>query len=174
MMRPSTCLWKDALTSEDGAALPKVLYPKLSISYDMAWQQRNLGHKYASPSGHALLVGRKCRKLIKSKLCNICSSYRKKNPDMEEDDEVPPHECTKNHVGSSASMEAVGCLEMVQLVFEKWNCIIDSICIDDDASTRSLVKWSNEDHMMNNHTTIIPQVPISKGPNKGKLQTRQT
>jgi hypothetical protein len=168
-------LWESALTNE-GIVLPTAIYPRIHVSYEMAWQQRNSGNRYASPSGHAVLVGKLSRKplalVIKSKLCNICSTYKKKNLDMEEDDEVPPHDCTKNHIGSSSSMEPIACLEMVQAVYDKWHCVIDSICCNDDASTRSLLRWSNEDHMANNNTTIVPKIPITKGKNKGKLQDR--
>jgi hypothetical protein len=51
-------------------------------------------------------------------------------------------------------------------------CCIGLICIDDDARTRSMLKWSNEDWMKNNNTTDKPMAPITKGPNKGKLQPR--
>ena len=126
-------LWKSALTN-NGIVIPTAIYPKLHVSYEMAWQQRNYGNCYASPSGHAVLVGKYSRKplllVIKSKMCNYCSSCQKKNPAMTKDDEVPPHDCLKNHEGSSASMEPLGCLEMVQMLFEKWHCIVESICCD--------------------------------------------
>jgi hypothetical protein len=140
----------------------------------MAWQQRNSGHKYASPSGHALLVAAKSRKpialVIKSKLCNYCSSFVKQNPDCE--GEVPPHDCPKNHFGTSGAMEPQACLEMVTLVFDNHKCVVKYICINDDSLTRAKVKWSNADYMLNNNTTILPQVPISKGDRKGQLQDR--
>jgi hypothetical protein len=162
-------LWTSSLTDE---TVVVTRHPKLSVSYDMAWQQRNSGHVYASPSGHAFLVGKHCRKplclVIKSKLCNYCSTYAKKNPGVD----IPLHDCVKNHTGSSSSMEPLGCLEMVEMMFLKWHCVVARICCDDDASTRSLVRWSNEDYMRNNNTTVVPKVPISKGPNKGKLQDR--
>jgi hypothetical protein len=166
-------LWNDALTT---GVLPTALYPKIGVSYDMAWQQRNSGHKYNSPSGHAIFVGKLSRKplslVIKSKLCNYCSAYRKKNPDMEPEDEIPMHPCTKNHVGSSSSMEPQACLEMAVSLFEDWRCVVDSICIDDDASTRSIMRWSNADHMKNNKTDKVPMIAKSKGKNVGELQKR--
>jgi hypothetical protein len=57
-------------------------------------------------------------------------------------------------------------------LYHDYKCIVDLICIDDDASTRSLLKWSNADYMNNNNTTIAPQVQITKGPNIGKLHPR--
>jgi hypothetical protein len=165
-------LWKDSLAT---GVLPIALYPRLAVSYDMAWQQRNSGHKYNSPSGHAILVGKLSRKpltlVIKSKLCNFCSAFRKKNPDMEAED-VPPHDCMKNHVGSSSSMEPQACLEMSISIFDDWRCVVESICIDDDASTRSIMRWSNADYMKNNNTTKVPMIAKSKGKNQGELQKR--
>jgi hypothetical protein len=46
------------------------------------------------------------------------------------------------------------------------------IYADNDASARSLLRWSNANHMANNTTNQVPLVPISKGPNKEKLQQR--
>jgi hypothetical protein len=57
-------------------------------------------------------------------------------------------------------------------LYELRNVIVARICCDDDASTRSLLRWSNTDHMANNNSTTIPKVAITKGPNKGKLQNR--
>jgi hypothetical protein len=50
---------------------------------------------------------------------------------------------------------------------------IDKLCCDDDSSVRADCKWSNRDYMLNNNTNKIPQVPITKGPKKGKLQDRK-
>ena len=147
-------LWKRALNDET-VVLGEHRYPKLSVSYDMAWQQRNSGNRYASPSGHALLVGALTRKpicfAIKSKLCNFCTGYAKRQK-HNDDGTIPEHDCTKNHVGSSSSMEPLACLEMVVEMYNKWHCIIEFICADDDASTRSMLRWNNEDYMRNNNT----------------------
>jgi hypothetical protein len=148
-------------------------YAKISASFDMAWQQRNSGNRYASPSGHALLVGKYTRKAIalciKSKLCNFCKSWVKKHGDAVP---VKEHDCLKNHEGSSGSMEPQACLDMVVDLYNKHKVVVDMICADDDSSTRALLRWSNEDHMKNNNTDTMPQVPITKGINKGKLQDR--
>ena len=85
---------------------------------------------------------------------------------------LPWHKCTHNHDGSSGSMEPQACLEMVTMLFDKYHCIVDKTCADDDTSVRSLLKWSNADYMKVNNTTEPPTVPISKGPNKGKMQVR--
>jgi hypothetical protein len=177
-------LWKAALT-DDSIVLDKDKYPKIQVSYDMAWQQRNSGNRYNSASGHGLLVGGSTRKVVcmtvKSKICGVCSAWKRKmellnNNNEDEDDiefEVPPHECPKNHDGSSASMEALACLEMVTDLYDGYRVVIKDICIDDDASTRAILSWSNKDYLTNNNTTEVPLVPKSKGINKGKLQKRK-
>ena len=44
--------------------------------------------------------------------------------------------------------------------------------MDDDASTRSALRWSNADYLKNNNTDKLPQVAITRGKNKGKMQDR--
>jgi hypothetical protein len=173
--------------------LRKAKYPKLDVSYDMGWQQRSSGHRYASPSGDALLVGCRTRKpialTVRSKLCNLCKAWEKKkkkkkkkkkilladNNNNGEDIgllEVPPHNCTKNHVGSSSSMEPLGCLDMVVDLFDNKHCIIKRVCCDDDASTRSLMRWFNADYMKNNNTTVRPTIAKTRGDNAGEMKPR--
>jgi hypothetical protein len=86
--------------------------PKIDASYDMAWQQKGSGHQYNSQSGHGSLFGRYSWKIIglviKSKLCNYCEAFKKMNPDVEE---IPEHQCWKNHDGSSGSKHGI-----------KWRC----------------------------------------------------
>jgi hypothetical protein len=45
------------------------------------------------------------------------------------------------------AMESQACLEMTIEMFDKKMCSIHTICINDDASTRSMLKWSNVDYM---------------------------
>jgi hypothetical protein len=164
-------LWKQAL---DGSiVLSKSKYPALRVSYDMAWQQRSSGKKYNSPSGHALFVGGYTRKpismIIKSKLCSYCKNWKQRKPG----EAVPPHCCFMNYEGSSGAMEPLACLDMTIELYRNKHCKIGLICADDDASTRSMLRWSNSDYMKNNNTTVYPTEEISKGPNKGKLQKRK-
>jgi hypothetical protein len=160
--------WKQALTDKT-VVIPPARFAKIDVSFDMGWQQRSSGNRYASPSGDALLVGARTRKPvaidIKSKKCNFCSAWDR-NKKTEGD--PPEHNCRKNHNGSSSSMEA--CLLMVVDLYNNANCIVFRICADDDASTRSLLRWSNADYMRNNGTTEVPKVFVTKGPNKGVKQ----
>ena len=72
-----------------------------------------------------------CQKIldyvVKSKLCVICQKYKKI-------ENIPEHDCTKNHEGSSKSMEVDGILEMVVNMFEKNNVSVMSITADDDTT----------------------------------------
>jgi hypothetical protein len=80
--------------------------------------------------------------------------------------EPPPHNCVRNHEGTSSAMEPKA-------------CFVSVICCDDDASTHSLLRWSNEDWMINNNMTTPPKIQKTRGgnsdgpmvtrPNKGKL-----
>jgi hypothetical protein len=134
-------LWKQA--SNGTVILPTLNYPKLKVTFDMAWQQRSSGKKYASPSGHALFFGGYTRRPIsvcnKSKLCNYCVTFKSRNPDIK----VPLHDCLKNHKASSGSMEPQACLDMVVELHTKSFVSIVLICADNDSVTRSPLKWSN-------------------------------
>jgi hypothetical protein len=144
-------------------------YPAISVSYDMGWQQRSSGCRYASPSGHGFFVGGLSRKPIsmevKSKICNYCATWKKKNP---EDVPVPIHTCVMNHEGSLSLMEAAAGLTMIVNLFDNKHVSIARICIDNNASMPSMLKWSNADNMKNNNTMEPPLVPKTVGKNKGK------
>jgi hypothetical protein len=166
--------WKEALNKdENGMILGIAKYAKIDVSFDMGWQQRSSGNRYASLSGDALLVGCITRKpvafIVKSKICNFCKAWNKKNLE-----DPPWHDCRANHGGSSSAMEPVACLEMVVDLFDTKHCIINRICCDDDASTstRSLLRWSNADYMINNNNTVRPTVAKTKGAKAGELQPR--
>jgi hypothetical protein len=69
-------------------------------------------------------------------------------------------------------MEPKACLDLTIMMYEKFKCVIDLICADDDALTRSLMKWNNADYMKNNNTTKPPTVAIGKGKNAGASKVR--
>jgi hypothetical protein len=88
---------------------------------------------------------------IKSKICNFCAAWKKKHPPEDGDSDndlpvVPPHSCTINHVGTSSAMEAMWALDMVVDLYNRQHVVVGTICIDDDASTRSMLKWTNADY----------------------------
>lgn len=165
-------LWQQSLEPDANFVLNRNKYPRIKCSFDMGWQQKGSGHVFNSLSGHALFVGAETRKPIslgiKSRKCSHCDQKRKNLPCGP----IEKHDCCKNHTGSSAAMEAQSCLDQYVYLFDTKHVIIDTICLDDDASTRAILKWSNEDHMLNNNVTTPPLVPKTKGKNKGELQVR--
>ena len=162
-------LWNSALDKSNAIVLEHQNYAKVSASFDMGWQKR--GQLHNSPSGHAFLVGKHTRKPIcgdiKSKLCNVCQAWERKH-----DAAVPEHYCVRNYKGSSGGMEPIACADMLTLLHDLYCVDVDLICMDDDSSTRQAVRWNNADFLKNNKTDKLPQVPISVGKNKGKLQDR--
>jgi hypothetical protein len=66
-------LWKRSVGASN-AVLPLDKYPRVDVSYDMAWQQRSSGRKYNSPTGHAFFIGgRSCRPICLDIKCKICN-----------------------------------------------------------------------------------------------------
>ena len=112
--------------------------PKLTVSYDMGWQQRSSGHKYASNSGHGFIIGGLSRKVVGmvvfSKLCSTCAQAEKVGGSP------PTHECVKNFDGSSKSMEAEGIVQLVTEAFNTRNFIVHVIISDDDSTMRAHLK----------------------------------
>jgi hypothetical protein len=154
--------WKNSLDPDNALVYSKAKYPAISVSFDMGWQQRS--KNYNSPSGHAFFVGGYSRKpialQIKSRVCNYCWAWQKKHPPSEDDPiPAPPHACTNNHRdGTASSMEPKAALDMMIDLFDRKHVSIARICIDDDASTPALLKWSNADYCINNNTPKPPQV----------------
>ena len=133
--------------------------PKLTVSYDMGWQMRSSGRKYASNSGHGFIVGGLTKQVIGmvvySKLCRVCLEAEKKK--------VPPaeHDCQKNFEGSSKSMEASAILKLVTDAHKKRRFIVHVIISDDDSTMQA-------------HLTH-PRLKKNNKPyadSKGKLSTR--
>ena len=164
-------LWKQSQEKRNNIVLQPTNYAKVCGSFDMGWQKR--GKQHNSPSGHAFLVGKHTRKPIcgdiKSKLCSVCKAYKLKNG---KDAVAPPHYCVKNYTGSSGGMEPVACADMLTLLHDSYCVDVELICMDDDSSTRQAIRWNNANYLANNNTDKLPQVPITVGKNKGKLQDR--
>jgi hypothetical protein len=160
-------LWKLALT-DPTIQLTQEKYARIDVSFDMGWQQRASGKKYNSLSGDALMVGGRTRRpvamIIKSKRCNFCIAWKRNINNV---GDPPAHECKKNHNGESKAMEAAACLDMTVGLYNEFCCIVRKICLDDDASTRGTVRWSNADYMRNNNTNRYPMVYVTRGKNKG-------
>jgi hypothetical protein len=98
---------------------------------------------------------------------------KKKNPELSDEKVRLTHnECWKTHSRSSKAMEAQACLQMTIEMFDKYNVILKGIVIDDDSSTKSMLRWSNKDWMLNNNTNRRPKILITKGDKKGQQHPR--
>ena len=108
---------------------------KLKIATDGGWLKRCLS--YNSPVGHVLAVGLATGKPIalqcKSRLCNLCVRGVEHAKEL----------CLNNHEGSSGSMEPLGVAEIVNNIYGRGDAYVCQITMDDDASSRKIVKPSS-------------------------------
>jgi hypothetical protein len=123
---------------------PDTLKKLCAFCYDMGWQQRSSGHKYDSPSGHALLIGARTKKIcgmiVLAKCCATCDSAERKMKT------VKKHRCFRNCKGSSKGMEAAGCPQLVEtLSATNENLIIAILIGDDDSTMKAVVSHSYKD-----------------------------
>jgi len=151
--------------------LPEERHPRINCCSDTAWQQKGSGHTHNSPSGHSLMFGHHTRKpllcQVKSKLHNCCTAFKKRNPDVD----VPPHDCCKNHDGPPGQMEPDSRLELVVSLCDKFECVVNLLCCDDDSSARAHCRWSDEVFLANNPPgTKLPLAKKKVGEEKGELQ----
>ena len=58
---------------------------------------------------------------------------------------VGPHECPKNHVGSSKSMETEAIFRMANEAYDELGYTLSTIILDDDSTTKANLKHSREE-----------------------------
>ena len=110
----------------------------ISISFDIGWNKLSSGNRYDSLSGHALIIGCLCNKIvnvvISSKICRQCSVAR------ENGEEPTEHVCPQIYEGSSA-------LTLYKDIYNKSvkKIHLKVVVADDDSSIRALLK-----HRFNN------------------------
>ena len=143
------------------------LWPRIDGCADMGWQQKGSGRKRDSKSGHALTIAMLTRKAVAmetcSKGCGYCKTWRTRHT---VDEEPPKHKCFINHDGTSGSMEPLAVLRMYIKLYNDHQVIVRRFVLDDDASTKSKLKWSNKDYMENTGATQAPKI-INKNGNLG-------
>ena len=108
------------------------------------------------------MVGAYTKKVIGykslSKECSICSNFWKKMgikkhdnlPEPEPEDEAnkpEPHECTRNHQGSSKSMECEAILELVKEAFSERNFVVGTIVADDDTTMKKVLRHNYKEQV---------------------------
>ena len=112
----------------------------ISISFDIGWNKRSSGNRYDSLSGHALIIGCLCNKIlnvvVSSKICRQCSVAR------ENGEEPTEHVCTQNYEGSSKAMEKDAALTLYKDIYNKSvkRIHLKVVVADDDSSIRALLK----------------------------------
>ena len=146
-------------------------YPRISITFDGGWQKRSSGRRYDSLSGHAFPCGALCGNPIgialKSKFCRICARFTALGVSP-----IPEHaKCTKNHTGSSISMEADSLLDMIHWLFYSYKIAVEKVITDDDSTMASRAQWSIPDWMK--HNNIIEWPRVSTG-NQGKTMRKKS
>jgi hypothetical protein len=108
----------------------------ISVQGDCRWDQRKGGRAYNSDSGTHLLVGNESLKTVAveciSRRCSKC----------EREKAHPENICPKNYVGSSKGMEPEGALRNVKLLYEEKDVVIQTFVMDDDSSTKSILRHS--------------------------------
>jgi len=91
------------------------------ICIDGSWQKRG----YSSLVGTVTGVSRETKKVLDvevfSKFCHKCCKWEKRKGSPEYDEWKLTHVCSKNHHGSSGSMEAIGAVNMFARSEEKHN-----------------------------------------------------
>ncbi|XP_068673244.1 uncharacterized protein [Montipora foliosa] len=151
--------------------------PGIAVSYDMGWTKRGKGHN--SLTGHGASMGLKTGKVLsyatRCKACRVCESSKKSEK------VAKTHDCRKNHVGSSKSMER-------DVAIELWTNALDSgthfstYVGDDDSTTIADIlskvpykveKWSDTIHTKRSLTTRLYNLKdCFKNPNCSTLSNK--
>jgi hypothetical protein len=144
--------WKSSLNNPE-VLLDKSMYPKIRTSFDVGWQQATTKFWKAVQFKIRTCHFGWCHKaeamVLKSKICHFCIAWHK-NKEINGGPVVPLHQCRRNHdwiilCNGASCMFGDGCWTLQ--VYEHRNCAISMICCDDDAATRCLVRWSNQDYI---------------------------
>ncbi|XP_041968189.1 uncharacterized protein LOC121725361 [Aricia agestis] len=122
---------ESALAIESGDVIDDI--PSITVIADACWSKRSYRINYSAASGAGAIIGLKTGKVlhmqVKNKYCIICArSLTKSQP-------PPSHECTRNHAGSSSSMEQASIVEGFKTSVAKRNLIYSTLIADGDAST---------------------------------------
>ena len=111
----------------------------INATMDGGWNHRGSGRAYDSDSCQHVVYGAESKKIIAlhtmSRACAKCSNNNTHHPFL----------CSKNFHGSSKAMEAHGAAVNVNTLFERYNCIVDTIIMDDDSSTKNVLKRKYSD-----------------------------
>ncbi|KAI5630711.1 yqaJ-like viral recombinase domain-containing protein [Phthorimaea operculella] len=148
------CMLSAAKEEADAARLRENLdstvTPTIPVEADCCWSKRSYKNQYNALSGVAAIIGHHTGKVlhigVRNKYCVICARAKSKNK------EPAAHKCTKNHLGSSSSMEQQILVEGFKSSVETRGLIYNPLIADGDASTYKNILESRP----------YPGVPIQK------------
>ena len=106
----------------------------LCVTMDAGWSHRGTGKSFNSDVGHHIIIG--CRTHNVIALFVMSRSCAKCDNNNEHDDDL----CSRNFSGSSKSMEAYGAARNVRWLFENYNCYVQTVVMDDDSSSKCVLK----------------------------------
>ena len=114
---------------------------RLECSFDTGWTGAT-NRNYNSPASIATLIGCKTKKIIaitvKAKVCGHCEKAERKGVEAE------THFCTKNHEGSSKSMEASSAVDLIVEMHAR-GAPVYTLVGDDDSTVDANIGWSFEE-----------------------------
>ncbi|CAH2083550.1 unnamed protein product [Euphydryas editha] len=122
----------------------------IPVEADACWSKRSYKNNYSALSGVAAIIGEHTGKVlhigVRNKYCVICARARKKGLPAK------AHNCTKNHSGSSTSMEQAILVEGFKNSIKDRNLIYKTLIADGDSSTYKSILESRP----------YPDIPIQK------------
>ncbi|CAB3257779.1 unnamed protein product [Arctia plantaginis] len=122
----------------------------IPVEADACWGKRSYKNNYSALSGVAAIIGENSGKVlhigVRNKYCVMCARANKKGQPAR------PHKCTKNHSGSSTSMEQAILVEGFKNSIKDRNLIYNILIADGDSSTYKSILESRP----------YPDIPIQK------------
>lgn len=122
----------------------------IPVEADACWSKRSYKNNYSALSGCAAIIGEHTGKVlhigVRNKYCVICARAHTKKLTPKR------HDCTKNHFGSSTSMEQAILVEGFKCSIQERNLIYNVLIADGDSSTYKSILESRP----------YPDVPIQK------------
>lgn len=107
--------------------------PMIPVEADCCRSKRSYKNQYNALSGVATVIGHHTGKVlyigVRNKYCGICARANKK------EQQPAAHKCSKNHVGSSSSMEPTILVEGFKSSVSNRKLIYNILIADGDAST---------------------------------------
>lgn len=117
----------------------------ITVSGDGTWQKRGFTSLFGIVTLVGLITGKVLDFFVLSLVCKICDAYRGPQEGVEYEvwQEEHSDQCTKNHEGSSGSMEVSGMLELFKRSVAQRGVIYEEYIGDGDSKTYKAVCEKN-------------------------------